>query len=109
MLLALDVLSWACIASGSIFAIIGGVGLLRLPDVFSRMHGGGITDTLGAGLILVGLMLQAGASLTTVKLLMVLAFLLLSSPTSTHAVARSALSHGVEPRVEAQEDRPSSS
>ena len=104
----LNALSWACIVAGSLFAVIGGVGLLRLPDVFARMHGGGITDTLGAGLILVGLMLQAGASLVTVKLLMVLAFLLLTSPTATHALARSALSHGMEPWVADEEDRSSS-
>ena len=72
----LDALSWICIVSGSLFAVIGGIGLVRLPDVFTRMHGGGITDTAGAGLILIGLMFQSGASLLTVKLLMVLAFLL---------------------------------
>ena len=55
-----DVISWACIIVGAVFAIIGAVGILRLPDVFSRMHGAGIIDTLGAGLILVGLMFQAG-------------------------------------------------
>jgi multicomponent Na+:H+ antiporter subunit G len=106
--LALDILSWIFLVTGSIFAIIGGMGLLRLPDVFARMHGGGITDTLGAGLILVGLMFQAGLSLITVKLLMVLLFLLVTSPTATHAVARSALSHGVKPRVAGEEDEPSS-
>jgi len=106
--LALDILSWICLVTGSIFAIIGGIGLLRLPDVFARMHGGGITDTLGAGLILIGLMFQAGLSLITVKLLMVLLFLLVTSPTATHAVARSALSHGVRPRVAGEEDGPSS-
>ena len=50
-----DVISWACIIVGAVFAIIGAVGILRLPDVFSRMHGAGIIDTLGAGLILIGL------------------------------------------------------
>lgn len=104
----LNGLSWACIVGGSLFAIIGGVGLLRLPDVFARMHGGGITDTLGAGLILVGLMFQSGVSLTTGKLVMVLLFLLLTSPTATHAVARAALSANIEPRVVRKENGPSS-
>jgi len=104
----LNALSWACIIAGSLFAVIGGVGLLRLPDVFARMHGGGITDTLGAGLILVGLMFQSGLSLATGKLVMVLLFLLLTSPTATHAVARAALSAGVGPVVERKGDGPSS-
>jgi multicomponent Na+:H+ antiporter subunit G len=104
----LNGLSWACIVAGSVFAIIGGIGLLRLPDVYARMHGGGITDTLGAGLILVGLMFQSGLSLATGKLVMVLLFLLITSPTATHAVARAALSAGVEPLVAKKEDRPSS-
>jgi len=101
-------LSWACIVAGSVFAVIGGVGLLRLPDVFARMHGGGITDTLGAGLILVGLMFQAGLTLATGKLVMILLFLLVTSPTATHAVARAALSADVKPEVVGQEDRSSS-
>lgn len=105
---ALNGLSWACIVAGSAFAVIGGVGLLRLPDVFARMHGGGITDTLGAGLILIGLMFQSGASLATGKLLMVLLFLLVTSPTATHAVARAALSAHVEPKVVDEEGGPSS-
>jgi len=103
----LDVLSWACLVGGSVFAIVGGIGLLRLPDCFSRMHGSGITDTLGAGLVLLGLMLQSGLSLITVKLLFVLAFLLITSPTATHALARSALSHGLQPLVYGKEDEPS--
>ena len=101
-------LSWACIVAGSAFAVVGGVGLLRLPDVYARMHGGGITDTLGAGLILIGLMFQSGLSLTTGKLVMVLLFLLVTSPTATHAVARAALSADVNPEVVGEEDRSSS-
>jgi len=93
----LDIMSWVFLVAGSIFAVIGGLGLLRLPDVFSRMHGGGITDTLGAGLILTGLMFQAGLTLVTVKLIMILFFLLVTSPTSAHALARAALASGLEP------------
>ena len=61
------------------------------------MHGGAITDTLGAGLILTGLMLQSGGSLVTLKLLLILVLLLISSPTSTHALSKSAVSHGLRP------------
>ena len=101
--LLVDVISWACIVAGSVFAIIGAIGILRLPDVFSRMHGAGIIDTLGAGLILVGLMFQAGFSLITVKLILIVVFVLYTSPTATHALARAALNGGVNPLTERKE------
>ena len=72
--------SWACLLLGAGFCFVGGLGLLRLPDFYSRMHGGGVTDTLGAGLILLGLMFQSGLSLATVKLVMIGLFLLLAGP-----------------------------
>ena len=107
MELLLDVVSGMCLAVGSVFALIGGIGLLRLPDFFCRIHGGGITDTMGAGLVLLGLMLHTwtgfpGADvqfqfLVTVKLLMILFFLLVSSSTSAHALARAATAHGLDP------------
>lgn len=56
-----DVLSWILLLSGSAFALIGGIGVLRMPDVFTRLHAAGITDTMGAGLILAGLMFQGGS------------------------------------------------
>ncbi len=93
------VLGWACLLAGSAFSLVGGIGMLRLPDLFTRMHAAGITDTLGAGLILVGLMFQAGLSLVTVKLILILAFLFFTSPTSTHALAQAALSSGVKPSL----------
>ena len=89
--------SGALVLLGSAFAVIGGIGVIRLPDFFARMHGAGITDTLGAGLILIGLMLQAGLTLVTVKLVMILIFLWFTSPTATHALAKSALMSGLKP------------
>ena len=83
----INLLSWICLILGSFFAVSGGVGLLRFPDFFSRLHPAGVTDTLGAALILIGLMFQAGFSLISVKLIMILAFLLLTTPAATHAVA----------------------
>lgn len=91
--------SWACLLLGCAFCLIGGVGLLRLPDFYSRMHGGGITDTLGAGLVISGLMLQGGLSLVTVKLAMILLFLLFTSPVVTHAIASAARHSGLKPWV----------
>jgi multicomponent Na+:H+ antiporter subunit G len=83
--------------AGSFFAVVGGIGIVRLPDFYTRLHGGGMTDTLGAGLILIGLMFHSGLSLTTAKLAMILAFLLICSPTSCHALAQSAISEGLQP------------
>ena len=73
--------------------------LIRMPDFYTRMHAAGITDTLGADLILAGLMVQAGFSLVTIKLLLIGAFLFFTSPTSTHAIANAALTAGLKPRV----------
>ena len=93
----INLLSWICLILGSFFAVSGGVGLLRFPDFFSRLHPPGVTDTLGAALILIGLMFQAGFNLISVKLIMILGFLLLTNPTATHAIAKSALHGNLRP------------
>lgn len=93
----LDVVSWIFIVTGIFFVVVGATGLLRMPDIYTRLHAAGMTDTMGSGFILLGLCLQSGASLNVVRLLLVWAFLLLTSPISTHALARAALSGGVEP------------
>lgn len=91
------VVAAACLILGSAFVLIGGIGVVRLPNFFTRMHGAGITDTLGAGLILLGLMFDAGLSLVTAKLVILLFFLWITSPTATHALAQAALHQGLEP------------
>jgi len=93
----LDALSWILLVGGSIFAVIGGIGLVRMPDFFTRAHAGGITDTMGAGMILAGLMLQSGLTLVTWKLLLIGVLIFITSPTSVHALAKSAMAHGVQP------------
>lgn len=97
--LVIDAVSWAFLASGSFLVVVGALGLIRMPDFYTRMHAAGITDTLGADLILMGLMVQAGFSLVTVKLLLIGAFLFFTSPTSTHAIANAALTAGLNPRI----------
>jgi len=101
-----DVLSWACLLAGSLFAVTGGIGIMRLPDFYSRMHGAGITDTMGAWLVLLGLMFQSGLTLVTVKLVMIGLVLAVTSPTSTHALAKSAWLHQ-RPFWRAEEDESS--
>ncbi len=91
------VFSWILIIGGAFFVIAGGIGLLRMPDFFTRLHPAGMTDTMGAGLLLTGLMLQSGISFVTVKLVLILVFLLITSPTSSYALAHAALLSGEKP------------
>ena len=104
----IDILSWLLLIAGSFFSIVGGFGIVRMPDFYSRLHGGGVTDTLGAALIVFGLMLQTGLTLATVKLFMILFFLFIASPSSCHALANSALYHGLEPQLDGQLSKGSS-
>ncbi len=98
-----DLFSWLCLLGGGFFVLAGGIGVVRLPDVYTRSHAAGMTDTLGAGLILIGLMLQGGFTLVTVKLIMILVFIAFTSPTSTHALIHTAYASGVRPLL--TEDR----
>jgi multicomponent Na+:H+ antiporter subunit G len=95
----LDIASGVFLLTGSIFAVIGGIGLLRLPDFFARIHGAGITDTMGAGMVLGGLMLAADDWMAVIKLVAILFFLLLTSPTSAHALSNAALAVGLRPEL----------
>lgn len=95
--LILNLISAGLLAAGSIFVLIGAFGLVRLPDFYTRLHAAGITDTLGAELILLGLMFQAGLSLVTVKLILISLFIFFTSPTATHAVANAARVMGLKP------------
>ena len=92
-----DLISWGAILVGGGFIVIGAVGVIRMPDFFTRQHAAGLTDTLGAGLLLFGLMVQGGLTLVTAKLVLIVIFLGLTSPTSSHALAQAALSTGVKP------------
>ncbi|MEZ0304905.1 MAG: monovalent cation/H(+) antiporter subunit G [Hyphomicrobiaceae bacterium] len=98
-----DGASWALILSGGFFTIVGAVGLVRMPDIYTRMHAASVTDTLGAGLLLIGFMLQAGLSLVSLKLAFLLLLLFFVSPVATHAVANAALHYGIRPKL--SEDR----
>jgi len=100
MTLLADIVSGAFLIAGSLFALIGAVGIIRLPDVFARMHGAGIVDTLGMGLILAGLMIHEGFTMVTVKLVLIVVFIFFASPTTTHALARAALNGGVKPLLD---------
>ena len=92
-----NILSWVLILIGSFSLITGAVGVLRLPDVYTRMHAASITDTLGAGTIIAGLILQAGLTLVAAKLFLILVFIFFTSPASSFALAHAALTSGVKP------------
>lgn len=96
----LEIISFALMGLGSVMLVIGGIGLIRLGDVFSRMHAAGIIDTLGAGAVLAGLMIQAGLGIVTIKLVLIVVFILFTSPTATHALARAALHGGAQPQLD---------
>lgn len=100
--IALDYLSWVLIITGSLFAIIGGIGILRFPDFYSRQHAAGITDSLGAGFLLMGLMVQGGVALVTVKLFMIVTLIFITSPVATHAVAQAAKKSGLKPQLKSK-------
>ena len=92
-----DMIGGALIAIGAFFYVTGAVGIYRMPDVFTRMHAAGISDTMGAGLLLTGMMFLAGFSLVTVKLAIILGIILFTSPIATHALAQATLHEGIEP------------
>ena len=105
MALFLEILSWAMLVTGSVMLIIGGAGMVRLPDVFSRMHGAGIIDTMGACTILLGLTFQAGLNIVSIKLVIIVVFIMFTSPTATHALARAALHGGARPQLDDPADQ----
>lgn len=99
-------LGWGCILAGSFFTLAGALGLVRMPEVFTRMHAASVIDTLGAGFLIVGMMLQAGLALVSAKLLFILALIFFTGPVITHALAQAALEAGVEPQpAEDRRDR----
>ncbi len=95
--LALELLTWVSFLAGGFFLIAGGVGLIRFPDFYTRMHAAGMTDTLGAGLLLFGMVLQSGDALTAIKLIMIGFFIFFTSPTATYAIAHAAFTGGLKP------------
>jgi len=93
----IDILSWICLMLGSLLGIIGGIGLHRFPDFYTRLHAAGTTDTLCAALFLLGLGLQIGISLASLKLLLIFLFVYLTSPTASHSLANAAMIGGLKP------------
>ena len=101
--MVLDIVSWILILTGGVFGLISAVGILRMPDVYTRMHAASIADTMAIGLMFTGMMIQAGWTIVTVKLILILLFIFFASPTTTHALAKAAIAGGIKPIL--HEDR----
>ena len=102
-----EVASWIFISLGSFFIVCGALGILRMPDIYTRLHSASVIDTTGAGFLVLGMILQAGWSFVTLKLLFVLAIFFFTLPVAAHALARAALQEGIRPEL--KEDRSSAS
>ena len=92
-----DILSVCSFVIGVFFILTGSLGLLKLPDVFSRIHSAGMIDTAGAGFIILGMIFQSGVSLATVKLIFIGTFIFFSSPVSSHVISNLARKKGIIP------------
>jgi multicomponent Na+:H+ antiporter subunit G len=103
---AIDIASWVLLVAGGLFCVVSGIGLIRMPDFYTRVHAASVAETLGAGLILFGLILQAGWTLIAAKLVVIGLLLFFTSPAAGHALARAALGRGLEPLLD-KGDEPS--
>ena len=103
MTLVIELLSGLCLLAGGFLCITGGVGLMRMPDFFARVHAAGVTETLAAPLLLLGLALQMDWSLDLLKVLMILMFILATNPTASHSMAKAALHGGRRPLVSSED------
>ena len=93
----MDILSIIFIVAGLFFMIAAAIGVIRLPDVFSRSHAVSLTDSLGAFLMLIGIALHEGLGKNMMKILVVLALLYILNPGIAHATVRAALRSGLKP------------
>ena len=90
-----EIVSGLFLVIGAVAMLVGGIGILRLPDLFTRLHAVGIIDTLGVAAILIGLAFMAGWGLVLIKLVIIFALLMLLNPSASHALARAAV-HGAK-------------
>lgn len=108
MSLLLDTASWVFILAGGLFMLTGALGILRMPDFYTRLHAAGMTDTMGSAFILAGLILQGGWTLTPVRLGLILLFLYFTGPVATHALANAAYRAGLRPQLAENKEPPPS-
>ncbi len=93
----INIISGVFIITGALAIIIGLLGVYRMPDFFTRLHAASVIDTMGTMFITVGLILYSGFNLVSVKLLLIMIFILITTPAAAHALAKSALHGGLKP------------
>lgn len=98
--LLMQIVSNLMLGTGVLFVISGAVGLHRLPEFFTRTHAASVTDSAGAGLIVLGLLLRTESLDVALRLMLILLFLLFTGPTASHALSQAALLDGLRPRVD---------
>jgi len=103
--LLVDILSGAALTAGAAFYLIGAIGMTRMPDVFTRMHAVSVSETMGVGLMALGMILQAGPSLLAIKIAFVVLVLWATGAVATHALSRAALHDGVKPLLAGPDGR----
>ena len=97
-----DIQSIICVilvVIGILFMLVGSLGILRLPDFYSRTHAVSKSDTLGIIFIILGLVVYEGLTQSSLKLLLVVLFIALANPIGTHALAKAAIKKGLEPLI----------
>ncbi len=104
MILLNNIVTIVLILAGSFFILVGSIGVIRLPDFFTRSHAIGKSDTLGIMLIIAGLMVFEGFTLNSLKLLLIFVFVTLVNPVATHALAREAFNKGLKPWLKKEEE-----
>ncbi len=101
MVWLVHIISLAFIIPGCIFLLAGGYGLIRLPDLYTRLHAASMTDTGATILLIIGMSIEAifvfNSFSAFVKLMLILAFALFTTPTASHALAKTALMGGLIP------------
>jgi multicomponent Na+:H+ antiporter subunit G len=102
-----EVLALLFVTAGAFFLLVGSVGIVRLPDFFTRTHATGKSDTLGIMLVLGGLAVYEGMTLNSLKLFLAILFVALANPIGSHALARAALRFGLKPQLRDDSDVPS--
>ena len=99
----IEIMSFVFISIGALLGIAGGIGIHRFPDFYTRLHAVGITDTMCAGSFLIGLGMQTGFTIASLKLMLIFIFLFFSCPTATHALADSTMQGGLKAKLDIEQ------
>ncbi len=97
MIMAQNIVAGILLAGGAFFLMVSSIGMIRFPDFYTRAHAVGKSDTLGLMLTLAGLAVYSGLDLTTLKLIVIILFVMIANPTATHVITGAAVRFGLSP------------